>query len=685
MNRWLAKNRLGYHCVIALIAITAFLFGLPKSVDARTLDNPYPRLANIFYTPKLTISEAQGLARWDAVIISMENQYTSPDAIRLMRLINPDIIILAYMSSQELPDSMFEITDKNHPNYKLTHGLSSKWFLRDAQGGQVVFWPGTRMMNVTNAAARVNGLRWNTYLPEFVHENVMSTGLWDGIYYDNMWNDVSWLHSGNLDLNRDGQKESAAVLDRAWRDGMSAMLRYSRQLEGDEKIIVGGGGGQYFDSINGRLFEGFPTNLDGGWGGSMEKYLDAQDRAQAPSVIIINSSTTTGTSDDYRSLRYSLASVLLGNGFASFDFGMYRHADLWWYDEYDVSLGRPNGSAYNVQNAAAPITTAGVWRRDFTNGVVLINSTNTSQRVNLGAGYEKIKGKQAPTINTGEIVSSVTLPARDGLIVYKRQFEIAEGQYTNGWLAEAFSATGRKVRQGFFTYTTEYAGGVNIIKTDLTDNGTIETVVAWNNKVQVYNQAGFLIREFYPYGTSYNRGINLAVGDLDGDKKKEIVTGTGPGGGPHVRIFNARGGLVNVGFFAYDKNFRGGVHVAVGDMNGDGKDEIITGAGFGGGPHVRVFSRFGRPLSGFFAYDKNFRGGVSVASDDLNNDGKDEIITGAGPGGGPHVRIFNQFGKAVMAGFFAYKESWRSGITVTTADINRDNKPEIIVSSQTLY
>ncbi len=125
-------------------------------------------------------------------------------------------------------------------------------------------------------------------------------------------------------------------------------------------------------------------------------------------------------------------------------------------------------------------------------------------------------------------------------------------------------------------------------------------------------------------------------------------------------------------FFAYDPAFPGGVSVAAGDVTGDGVADIITGAGPGGGPHVRAFSLVGgvvTEVASFFAYDPAFPGGVSVAAGDVTGDGVAEIITGAGPGGGPHVRAFSLAGGVVteVASFFAYDpafpaaSAWRPG------------------------
>jgi hypothetical protein len=157
-----------------------------------------------------------------------------------------------------------------------------------------------------------------------------------------------------------------------------------------------------------------------------------------------------------------------------------------------------------------------------------------------------------------------------------------------------------------------------------------------------------------------------------------VVIGANAGAAPEVRVYSIDGKMASK-FLAYAKGFRGGVRVAAADVDGDGKAEIITTPGPGGGPHVRVFDQKGNLKWQFFAYSSGFRGGVSAAAADVDGDGKAEIITTPGPGGGPHVRVFGATG-ALKTQFFAYDASTRTGLTVASGDLDGDGLAEVAVA-----
>ncbi len=190
-----------------------------------------------------------------------------------------------------------------------------------------------------------------------------------------------------------------------------------------------------------------------------------------------------------------------------------------------------------------------------------------------------------------------------------------------------------------------------------------------------------LSSEFLPYGDQFYGNGSISSGNFDQDATMELVTGAGRGGGPHVKVFESDGTPAAYGFLAYDDGFRGGIDVAAGDIDGDGVDEIITGAGPTGGPHVKVFESDGTPAAyGFLAYDDGFRGGINVAAGDIDGDGIDEIITGARAGGGPHVKAFKPNGQMVSS-FFPYNVEFSGGVDVTSANVTGDTKDEIIAAA----
>jgi len=202
-------------------------------------------------------------------------------------------------------------------------------------------------------------------------------------------------------------------------------------------------------------------------------------------------------------------------------------------------------------------------------------------------------------------------------------------------------------------------------------------------EVRVYSPDGIVFSKFLAYPATFRGGVRVAAGDLDGDGIAEIVTAPGPGTstgpGPLIKVFDLRGKLKNQ-FMAYMPAFRGGVSVAVGNWDGNGKMGIVTGAGPGGGPHVRVFDRTGAVAGQFFAYDRSVTTGVNVAAGDLDGDGKDDIVTApASRAGSQPVKYYNS-GLLLLGSVTFLKSTAVGGVTVAVADVAGDAHGDIILS-----
>ncbi|MEY2426601.1 MAG: hypothetical protein QOI61_2173 [Actinomycetota bacterium] len=250
---------------------------------------------------------------------------------------------------------------------------------------------------------------------------------------------------------------------------------------------------------------------------------------------------------------------------------------------------------------------------------------------------------------------------------------------------KGFDSAGRMNSTNF--YVEDWRGGVNVAAGKV-GSGTALLVGSrpqTMSRAQLVNLRGERLLQLQPFG-SFEGEINVALGDLDGDGSDELVFGAGGGGGPHVKAYSFVGGALKelVSFFAYDPTFNGGVNVATADTDGDGKAEIVTGAGPGGGPHVRTFTAQGAPIGdGFFAYAPGFRGGVFVAGGDLDEGGAAEIVTGAGAGGGPHVRTFTPDGSPIGNGFFAYDPQFTQGVRVAAGNADAASGNEIVTGTGT--
>jgi hypothetical protein len=288
-------------------------------------------------------------------------------------------------------------------------------------------------------------------------------------------------------------------------------------------------------------------------------------------------------------------------------------------------------------------------------------------------------------------------------------------------------------------FDADYPGVMDFALMDLGGDGVNEIVVAYGYQdrpqVKIFRPDGSLVNEWYPYGVGYEGKVVLATGDLNGDGREEIITSTGEGGGPHVRIFNGFAEPIG-GFFADDPGYRNGTEVAVGDINGDGveeivvslrrdddvnvikffdgkgnpldftiertvedmfepgkvfmfdvdddgMDEVIVGAGLSEQPYVRVFETDGTEILSFLAYGEGFLGGVDITAGVY--DGKKVIVTGASYGGGPHVRFFDLSGNpTINPVFFVYENDFRGGLSVALGNLSGGDGEVVVMPLTTV-
>lgn len=293
--------------------------------------------------------------------------------------------------------------------------------------------------------------------------------------------------------------------------------------------------------------------------------------------------------------------------------------------------------------------------------------------------------------------------------------------------------------EDFFVFEPTFRGGADVAVGDVNGDQVKDVIIGAGDgggpRVVVYDgkaTARFTnppvpstlsstkLMDFFAYESTFRNGVRVAAGDLQGLRQTDpnnardfIVTGSGFGGGPAVKVFDGKIAanqlLLGIAepspqaaFFSGDSNYRGGINVAVGQFRGDGKADIVTGAG-NGTASVRVYdgrsyallrefvagtadipsggstngnsdssNTFGVPNAGgapsnLFSSGgskTSAEGGVRVAAVDRNGDDLADIVTGPGPGVAPRVRIYDGNSLQEVSNFLAFPSTFLGGVYV---------------------
>ena len=208
--------------------------------------------------------------------------------------------------------------------------------------------------------------------------------------------------------------------------------------------------------------------------------------------------------------------------------------------------------------------------------------------------------------------------------------------------------------------------------------------------------------QFTAFEPGFRGGVQAALGDLDGDGRFEIVTAPGAGRPGEIRVFTTDGvELTQYRTLPFGPGWRGGVNLAVGDVDGDGRDDLIAAKARGDG-EVRIFRSeaaadpiAAAPWRVIRPFGPAFQGGSTVAAGDFGSfangtataatvpDGRAEVVVGSGPTARASVRVYDVSATTprVIDTIRPFGGGFLGGVSVSTARVDGDIQPEIVAAA----
>jgi hypothetical protein len=206
-------------------------------------------------------------------------------------------------------------------------------------------------------------------------------------------------------------------------------------------------------------------------------------------------------------------------------------------------------------------------------------------------------------------------------------------------------------------------------------------VVATGGRLRIFDGVSHKLRRVLaPFGVGYVGPLSVALGAVNGDNVTDFAVSEGTGNAAVAKVLDGKTGKTIASYFPFTGPFRGGVSVALADVTGDGRADLIVGSGPGMTAQVKVYNEATRKLvAAISPFVSSFHSGVSVAGIDVNADKKADVVVGSGAGTPATVEVFDAATGVLLDSFSPFTPTFRDGVSV--AAVSSKGKPHVIVGS----
>jgi hypothetical protein len=388
--------------------------------EAQAVSHATPKVAGLDYSQSTSSERRALLAKHKLVLLAIGRDKSASwiqSQVSGIRSRNSSIKIGTYVLVNELQCSASSGTSM----YPIVSAANSAgWWLRTAGGSRTQWIDNYNAcdMNVT-AWGRKNssGQSWTQYKWSRDYNSFFRNAPISYVFIDNFWGKprttADWRRIGT------NQSSSDPTIQAAFRTGMSNYVRSVRYTSSSLRVMGNSdyelNKAEHAELLDGAFLEGvmgksWSRETWAGWKSAMDYYRAALRNTRSPNDVIFQ---VFANPTDYRMVRYGLASAMLDNGYFMY-IPLVRPSVPKWFDEFSAPIGTP------VDAPPTAPAQNGIYKRRYTNGIVLVNpSKTTTASINIGSGYKRLTGTQDRTVNNGARQSTVKLGPRQGLLMIK--------------------------------------------------------------------------------------------------------------------------------------------------------------------------------------------------------------------------------------------------------------------------